>query len=588
MEETFNLKHQLEQSLLAMLKPLKTRFSEEKAGLPLGGFAAGYGMKIAEMEGAMRLLWGLTPYWTGGGKEAEEWKDIYLNCVRHGTDPDHPAYWGDIHDRDQKIVEMAALSCNLMMTPDVIWNRMTSEEQDHLASWLYQANSAIVPDNNWHFFVVLANLALKKLKKPYSKERILQGIDRYESFYLDHGWYGDGNRPQKDYYISFGIHFYCLLYVYFMEKEDPERCEKYRSRAVEFLETFRYWFDDQGRALAYGRSMTYRFAQAAFLSACIVVLKDNCPRRGELKHLLRLHMEHWMAQPIFDNGGVLTVGYHYPNLLMSEGYNSPGSPYWAFKTFLPLILADDDSFWSEKEVEPVWEPIITIPECNMVITHEPGQAFALTAGQYPAVVQSHSAAKYSKFAYSTVFGFSVPRSTQRLYEVAPDNMLAFEAYGVWFVRKQCSQYQIADGKVTCTWSPLEGITVETRLIPTEHGYTGIHRINTAISCKINLGGFSYPVTAAMKTQEDSTSAKAGDSNGYSQISMELTCSRQPVETKGQVINAAPNVNLMYPLTKIPSVTASLKPGIYEIFSTVTGFMKPGKIITGKGDCYELE
>ena len=93
MEETFNLKHQLEQSLLAMLKPLKTRFSEEKAGLPLGGFAAGYGMKIAEMEGAMRLLWGLTPYWADNGKEAEEWKDHFLNCVRHGTDPDHPAYW---------------------------------------------------------------------------------------------------------------------------------------------------------------------------------------------------------------------------------------------------------------------------------------------------------------------------------------------------------------------------------------------------------------------------------------------------------------------------------------------------------------
>ena len=61
---------------------------------------------------------------------------------------------------------------------------MTSEEQDHLASWLYQANSAIVPDNNWHFFVVLANLALKKLGKPYSQERIQQGIDRYESFYF--------------------------------------------------------------------------------------------------------------------------------------------------------------------------------------------------------------------------------------------------------------------------------------------------------------------------------------------------------------------------------------------------------------------
>ena len=50
--------------------------------------------------------------------------------------------------------------------------------------------------------------------------------------------------------------------------------------------------------------MTYRFAQAAFLSACISVLGDHCPRRGELKYLLRHHIEHWLAQPIFDNGGV--------------------------------------------------------------------------------------------------------------------------------------------------------------------------------------------------------------------------------------------------------------------------------------------
>ena len=168
MEENASLKKELEQKLLAMLNPLKARFSEEKAGLPLGGFAAGYGMKIAEMEGALRLLWGLTPYWAGGGTQAEDWKDHYLNCIRHGTAPDHPAYWGDIHDRDQKIVEMAALSFQLMETPDIIWNRMTAKEQDHLASWLYQANTAIVPDNNWHFFVVLVNLALKKLGKPYS------------------------------------------------------------------------------------------------------------------------------------------------------------------------------------------------------------------------------------------------------------------------------------------------------------------------------------------------------------------------------------------------------------------------------------
>lgn len=588
MEENASLKKELEQKLLAMLNPLKARFSEEKAGLPLGGFAAGYGMKIAEMEGALRLLWGLTPYWAGGGTQAEDWKDHYLNCIRHGTAPDHPAYWGDIHDRDQKIVEMAALSFQLMETPDIIWNRMTAKEQDHLASWLYQANTAIVPDNNWHFFVVLVNLALKKLGKPYSKERIQQGIDRYESFYLDHGWYGDGKRPQKDYYVSFGIHFYCLLYVHFMEQEDPERCQKYQNRAIEFLETFRYWFDDQGRALAYGRSMTYRFAQAAFLSACISVLGDHCPRRGELKYLLRHHIEHWLAQPIFDNGGVLTVGYHYPNLLMSEGYNSPGSPYWAFKTFLPLLLPDSDPFWNESERKPQWEPVMTIPECNMVITHEAGHSMALTAGQYPTVVQTHSAAKYAKFAYSTVFGFSVPRSSQRLNEAVPDNMLAFEIHGAWFVRKQCSSYQIQDGKISCTWSPLDGITVETELMPTEHGYLGNHRIQTVLSCNICLCGFSYPATAALVLQEDHAQSQVSDKNGYSQIVVNLSSQNQSLETQGVIIHAAPNTNLMYPLTKIPGVKAALNPGVYEIHSNITGFMKPGKLITGKGDCYELE
>ena len=36
MEENASLKKELEQKLLAMLNPLKARFSEEKAGLPLG------------------------------------------------------------------------------------------------------------------------------------------------------------------------------------------------------------------------------------------------------------------------------------------------------------------------------------------------------------------------------------------------------------------------------------------------------------------------------------------------------------------------------------------------------------------------
>ena len=59
---------------------------------------------------------------------------------------------------------------------------------------------------------------------------------------------------------------------------------------------------------------------------------------GEIRHLLLGNIRSWMRLPIFDRGGVLTVGYGYPNLCISEGYNAPGSPYWAMKVFAVLAL----------------------------------------------------------------------------------------------------------------------------------------------------------------------------------------------------------------------------------------------------------
>lgn len=49
--------------------------------------------------------------------------------------------------------------------------------------------------------------------------------------------------------MSFGIHFYCLLYARFMEKEDPEHTALFKERAKTFSESFIYWFDDEGKAL---------------------------------------------------------------------------------------------------------------------------------------------------------------------------------------------------------------------------------------------------------------------------------------------------------------------------------------------------
>ncbi|NLZ80389.1 MAG: DUF2264 domain-containing protein [Clostridiales bacterium] len=544
-------KTELQTIFLSMLDPLKNHYSEGKAELNLGAHTAGYGNEIANMEGFSRVLWGLAPFLAGGGC-ADDFLDIYRTGLVNGTNPSHKEYWGDLGDRDQRMVEMAAISFAILLVPDQFWCPLSENEKKNIASWLNQINLYTYPDNNWNFFNVMANLALKSVGFPYSRERMDIAIAKYDSFYLGNGWYSDGKRPQKDYYVSFGIHYYCLLYSKFMENEDPDRCHLYKERAKEFAKDFIYWFDDEGKALPFGRSMTYRFAQAAFFSAYIFAEVD-LSNVGVIKGILDRHIRYWMSQPIFDNGGILSIGYCYPNLNMSEGYNAPGSPYWAFKFFVLLSLEDNHLFWSTKEEDfPKVKETYTIPECDMVIQHRKGEVIALTAGQYPVVHQTHSGEKYSKFAYSSRFGFSVPRSYATLEECAPDSMLAFHVHDMYYVRRKCMEYSVSEDKVYSKWSPVEGIVVETTVTPTRNGHKRIHKITSQYDCVAYDCGFSYPNSGKVKKEMEKGITRIINENGYSSIS----------SLKGEVnvIMASPNTNLIFPLTIIPSVKYSITKG----------------------------
>ena len=130
-------------------------------------------------------------------------------------------------------------------------------------------NSVRSCDNNWKFFAVLVNLGLKNVGVSYSTDTIKHSIECFDGYYRSNGWYNDGNTRQADYYIAFAIHFYSLIYAKVMEKDDPENSRKYKERATLFARDFIYWFAADGSALAFGRSLTYRFAQCCFWSACI-------------------------------------------------------------------------------------------------------------------------------------------------------------------------------------------------------------------------------------------------------------------------------------------------------------------------------
>ena len=148
-------------------------------------------------------------------------------------------------------------------------------------------------------------------------------------------------------------------------KDDaPERCKKYMDRAMAFGKNFAYWFAEDGSAVPYGRSQTYRFAQASFYSACVMAHIEPIPL-SLMKGIILRHLNKWLEKPIFDHDGILTIGYGYPNLTMAESYNAPGSPYWALKLFACLAVPGNDEFWNvESEPLPRLDSIKTFSEAK--------------------------------------------------------------------------------------------------------------------------------------------------------------------------------------------------------------------------------
>ena len=86
-----------------ILNPLKNKYSKECALLDLGTTAAGYSLAVSQMEAFARPLWGLIPFWSGGGED-EEFEEIYRKGVIAGTNPDSNEYWGNCNSFDQRFV----------------------------------------------------------------------------------------------------------------------------------------------------------------------------------------------------------------------------------------------------------------------------------------------------------------------------------------------------------------------------------------------------------------------------------------------------------------------------------------------------
>lgn len=496
------------------------------------------------MEAWARQLWGLVPLWAGGGS-AGPLDALYRHGLVCGTNPDSEGYWGGFRNHDQKIIESGAIAYALTKAPQVLWDPLSEIERQRVARWLLQVNEVTCPEGSWQLFPALINAVLMRLGMSFDQSALGDGLDRVSEYYLGGGWFRDGLAGVADYYTPFSFHFYGMLYADVLRYACPELLERVSSCARELSSDFVRFFAANGHAVPYGRSLTYRCAQCAFFSLALglgIDLNEVSPALA--KRIVASNIAFWDMSRMRDGAGALSIGYCYPNLHMAEGYNAPGSPYWALKAFSCLMLPPEDPFWEidPNEVESLREEGVcpTFAGSALLARDDGGEVTLYPSGRVPGHPFAQSDAKYSKFAYSSRFGFSVSRSQRTLEEAAPDSMLAFVINGRVFVRDGVLEARVEGDAVVSRWSPWPGIEVETRVEPCARGHVRRHVVTSSMDCEAYDCGFAVPGDYHECTLED----------------VERACRvRARGEKDGEPVLVRPeaNTNLMCGKTLIPAV-----------------------------------
>ena len=544
-----------EQALQALVAPLQHYVSPGRARVRLSSAGAVFDRAAADLEGFARPLWGLAPA-AAGGADWIDWETLRTGLA-NGVDPYHDEYWGDVGDIDQRMVELAAIGYALFLVPDRLWQPLPEGAQINLVDYLLKAREREFSDNNWRFFRLMIDAGLRKIGvsvDPAPAERYRQDIER---LYLGQGWYRDGPHRRADHYIPFAMHFYGLLLAAY--DSPTEYTSLWRARAREFAPQFAAWFAADGAAIPFGRSMTYRFAMAAFWGALAVAGEEAMPW-GVIKGLWLRHLIWWSQQPIADRDGVLSIGYGYPNLLMSEPYNSAGSPYWALKAFAPLALPQTHPFWqAEEEPHPGYNSVARQIEPGALLFSPPGDAVALISGQETGQPFRHTAEKYAKFAYSARYAFSIESDLTGFRDGVFDSALGLSDDGQHFrVRNSNIIARIGNDFLYSLWKPWADVEIETWLIARPPGHLRIHRIQTPRPLETIEGGFAVARTDARRDRLTS-----GIGSALIETADDASVIRDigsTTQRKGRCHGAAPNTNLIASRSWVPQLYAAVPAG----------------------------
>lgn len=368
-----------------MLAAARRHASPGHARMVFPGPEGGYGRAIDGLEGFARTFL-LAGFRIAGerGRGLGELLDLYATGLAAGVDPGSDERWPRLDERPQAKVEAASIALILDLTRPWLWDHLDSTAQRNVIAYLAPAvGDDTYPRINWVWFRLVVQTFLRGVGGPWSGPEMVADLATHDSFRRAGGWLADGPSRAFDHYSGWALHTYPILWARMSGAGDLAASRRAHDVAAldRYLDDALALIGADGSPLLQGRSLIYRFAAAAPFWAGVLAGTPPSPQNaagapaagtppgsqnaagapvagtphhslGALRHAADRIVRHFADRGAPTADGLLTLGWHGPWPRLAQSYSGPGSPYWASKGLLGLMLPADHPVWTAK-AEPL-------------------------------------------------------------------------------------------------------------------------------------------------------------------------------------------------------------------------------------------
>ena len=320
--------------------------------------------KVVYMETFGRLMAGIAPWLalpaddTPEGQQRRQLREWALQAYKNSVDPESPDYlvWGAA---GQNLVDAAYIAESFIRAYDALWVPLDQTTKDRYIKEFKKLRSIEPPYTNWFLFSSTIESFIAKAVglREYDDFRVMMTIRKVEEWYVGDGWYADGPVFAFDYYSSYVFHaMYLETLQNMLDAKANTRLEyqKYYDRALKRAQKFAIilerFISPEGTFPVIGRSTPYRMAamQPLALMAWYQKLPTDLSNGQVRAALTQVMHRMYDQQQNYNDAGYLTIGFcgHQPET--ADWYTNNGSLYMTSLAFMPLGLAADHPFWTDK------------------------------------------------------------------------------------------------------------------------------------------------------------------------------------------------------------------------------------------------